>query len=286
MAKDIIVYSFYGNIFLAVYQTYIVNDISWSLLTPDIPPGPMPSEIRKIDSNGVILDAFYVMNSQYPNYSKEYKLYVYKFLLLPDSSMVLQAKTLYLEGEFGISSSSNIDFTFFKLDSNRDFVWSTSIDYFHGVEVTNSMIFKNKTLYIGLTTSLYYFCLITLDSDTGKFQKSQWIYTKYNDTDDRRLNIDYISDQYIFADITEKVTSRKSYFYIFDSNSLTLLKSYTYMNYFNFAGFGTDDNKTQIIFSERMNLYTYTFDNQLNIEAKMNYMQWKNYDLGYPLFSI
>ena len=167
------VFSFYGNILLAVHQTYIVNDISWSLLTPDIPPGLMPSEIRKIDSNGVILVAFYVMNSQYPIISNGYQLYVYKFLFLPDSSMVLQAKTLYLEGEFGISSSSNIDITFFKLDSNRDFMWSTSIDYFHGVEVTNSMIFKNKTLYIGLTTSLYYFCLITLDSYTGKFQKSQ-----------------------------------------------------------------------------------------------------------------
>ena len=125
-----------------MYQTYIVNDISWSLLTPDIPPGPMPSEIRKIDSNGVILDAFYVMNSQYPNYSKEYKLYVYKFLLLSDSSLVLQARTHYFEGEFGISSSSDIDLTFFKLDSNRDFVWSTTVDYFYWAELTNSMMFK------------------------------------------------------------------------------------------------------------------------------------------------
>ena len=140
MVKDIIVYSYYGNIFLAVYQTYIVNDISWSLLTPDIPPVSMPSEIRKIDSNGVILDAFYVMNSQYPSISKEYQLYVYKFLLLSDSSLVLQAKTHYLEGEFGISNSSNTDLTFFKLDSNRDFVWSTTVDYFHWEELTNSMM--------------------------------------------------------------------------------------------------------------------------------------------------
>ena len=102
----------------------------------------------------------------------------------------------------------------------------------------------------------------------------------------RLFNIDYISNQYIFVDITDKEVKYKSYFYIFDSNTLNLLKSYTFMRYYFLTGFGTYDNKTQIIFCEKMNLLTYTFDNQLNIEAKKHYMQWKNYELGYPAFSI
>ena len=145
---------------------------------------------------------------------------------------------------------------------------------------------NNKTLYIGVTTNLNYFCLVALDEITGKFKKSQWIYSIFSYIDTRLFNIDYISDQYIFANINDRNLNHKSYFYIFDSKTFNLLKSYTYMNYFNFFGFGIDDNKTQIIFSERMNLFTYTFDNQLNVEAKMHYMQWKNYDLYYPVFSI
>ena len=82
----------------------------------------------------------------------------------------------YLKDEFGVSLYSVSDFCYFKIDSNRNFQWSTSIDFLNNFEERQSIYEYNGIIYVAIVTSRYYFCLQNLDKNTGVVNNSQCAY--------------------------------------------------------------------------------------------------------------
>ena len=126
-AKEI--YANQGTYFFLITHSYIVNDISWSLLTINQTPDNINGIIIKIDKNGILLESFAVINSYSPALTDQ-MIYINNFDVFSDSSMLILAQTTYIENKLSISSSSQLDLSLFKLSSNKDFEWGTSIDYF------------------------------------------------------------------------------------------------------------------------------------------------------------
>ena len=126
-AKEI--YANQGENFFLITHSYIVNDISWSLLTMDRTPDNINGIIIKIDKNGILLESFAVLNSYSPALTDQ-MIYINNLDVFSDSSMLILAQTTYIENQLSISSSSQLDLSIFKLNSNKDFEWGTSIDYF------------------------------------------------------------------------------------------------------------------------------------------------------------
>ena len=98
------------------------------------------------------------------------------FYVFSDSSFIVMAIWTYLEDEFGVSPYSASDFCYFKIDSNRNFQWSTSIDFLNNFEERQSIYEYNEIVYITIVTSKYYYCLQSLDKNTGVVFNSQCAY--------------------------------------------------------------------------------------------------------------
>ena len=92
---------------------------------------------------------------------------VVDFIVFSNSSFITVARWTYYQGEFGVSINSVVDLWYFMVDSDRNFKWSTSIDYLNDYEETQSLYEYNNTLYVSIVTSKYYYCLTTLDYNNG-----------------------------------------------------------------------------------------------------------------------
>ena len=149
-----------------VINSYVVDDFAYTMLVANNSANNYPGVILKLDTNGVKLDSFAVMSS-YKSVSYDYKFYVIRFYVLSDSSIIIFAQTTYLQGEIGISDSSQIDLSIFKINSTKDIEWNTSVDFMNGVEeYAHGYIYENK-LYISDSTSKFYLWLFSLDIRTG-----------------------------------------------------------------------------------------------------------------------
>ena len=86
---------------------------------------------------------------------------------------------------------------FIKIDSSRNFKWSTSIDFFNLYEERESMYEYNNTLYVAIVSARYYYWLLTLKQDTGVFDKWNWVYSFKGsfDIEYHELVITYASKQ-------------------------------------------------------------------------------------------
>ena len=78
--------SIFDGTLLSNYQTSMLNDVAWCLLTPYAPPKPVPSVIIKVDASGEVISSFYIMNGNYQDASNGYILQVFSFALFPDES--------------------------------------------------------------------------------------------------------------------------------------------------------------------------------------------------------
>ena len=134
-------------------QTIMLNDTAWTMLTPSAQPISIPSAIAKVDSNGQLVSAFYVMNNNINDSSSGYILQVFDFLLNPDGSFVLCARIISNSSDFISSTPFNYDLSYYKLDPNRDIVWGTTLDYFGGNDMNSQMIVDGDYIYAGITTS-------------------------------------------------------------------------------------------------------------------------------------
>ena len=108
--------------------------------------------------------------------SQTYIFLTSDFYVFSDSSFIVMAIWTYLKDEFGVSLYSASDFCYFKIDSNRNFQWSTSIDFLNNFEERQSIYEYNGIVYVAIVTSKYYFCLQTLDKNTGVVNNSQCAY--------------------------------------------------------------------------------------------------------------
>ena len=149
-----------------VVNSYVVDDYAYTMLVANNSANNYPGVILKLDTNGVRLDSFAVMRSL-KSVTYEYLLYVMRFYVLSDSSIIIFAQTTYLQGEIGVSNSSQIDLSIFKINSTKDIEWNTSVDFMNGVEeFAYGYIYKNK-LHVSVSTSKFYLWLFSLDIRTG-----------------------------------------------------------------------------------------------------------------------
>ena len=145
-AKQIVNYSAAQN--LEIYSTFLMNDTSWSLSVYKGADVNIPGMITKIDRDGNLVEMFYIPFSFDSNSTSNYVLYTVDFYLFSDQSFITVTVCSYNKGEFGVSENSQKDFCLFKVDSNRNFKWSTSIDFLNGLEERESLFEYNDTLYV------------------------------------------------------------------------------------------------------------------------------------------
>ena len=208
-----------------VINSYIVDDLVYTMVATKNQDNKYPAIIFKLDINGILRDSFAVMRS-FKSENYEYLLSVCKFYVLSDYSILIYAQTTYLQGEIGISDSSQIDASIFKINSTKDIEWSTSVDFMNGVEeFVNWHNYKNK-LYVSVSTSKFYLWLLSLDIRTGYLLNSKWIYLNRSTNDYRNFKLFYVSDLYVYTFIP----ATKSYYsriFMYNSNTLQLVKAFT-----------------------------------------------------------
>ena len=144
---------------------------------------------------------FYIPFYVSPDSNINYYFNVVNFYLFSDLSFIAVADWLYYEGQFGVSQYSLTDLCLFKIDSNRNFKWSSSIDFLSKSEEHEGLYEYNNTFYVSFVTAQYYYWLTILNKDTGVFENWSWayVYKLTNNSVPRSLIIFYASERFIYA---------------------------------------------------------------------------------------
>ena len=238
-AKEILDNSISVN--LEIISSFLVNDIAWNLFIYIGAGVNVPGIITKVDIDGNLTDIFYIPFSFNKDSFSSHSLSIIDFYLLADQSFITVAVCTYLQGEFGVSEYSANDFWFFKVDPDRNFKWLTSIDFFNKFEERESLYEYNNTLFVSIVTAKYYYCLLTLDKDTGAFNKWSWNYV-YKPTENssyRMLSISHVSERFIYAYGNLFYDFSNPYFnalYLFDPTTLKLKLVYGLSEWYRFFG--------------------------------------------------
>ena len=239
-----------------VINSYVVDEFAYTMLVANNSANNYPGVILKLDTNGVIEDSFAVMRSlKYKTY--EYLLYAIRFYVLSDSSIIIFAQTTYLQGEIGISDSSQIDLSIFKINSTKDIEWNTSVDFMNGVEeYAHGYIYKNK-LYASVSTSKFYLWLFSLDIRTGYLLNFKCIYLYRAFNNYRDYIVLYVSDLYVYTHISV-TSSYPSLVFMHSSNTLQLVKAFNITEFYLPVVIQNSYNSSMIniIFTERQTFFS------------------------------
>ena len=255
----------------------IIDDIAWILLVLSKNNNNSPGIIVKVDESGALIESFYspfyIDIYAYQNYAFS----VINFYVFSDLSFITVAKWFYYQGNFGISEYSLSDFCYFKVDSNRNFKWSASIDFTNNYDENQSMLEYNNTLYVAIVSSKYYYWLQTLDLEIGTFQHTQWAFiSKPSDNlKYRSLNIFYISDKFVYAygesNFDPNVDTYISIF-LFNQTTFKLTKIIYPDCLNNFYGFKNIElNSDEIYWISKTLLYRFSV-NEASIYGQISYM--------------
>ena len=241
------------NYYFGILKTIVINDVAWVLFAYTLIEISTPGLIARIDSSGLLIESFYAPFYIDVASSQTFHINVIDFYAFDDLSFISASSWNFYQGNFGVSQYSQRDFCYFYIDSNRNFIWSTSIDFLNKNEENQSMYEYNNTLYIPIVTSKYYYWLQILDKESGKFQKSQCSYvTKFaNNTNYRLLTISYISDKFIYAygdGVSNAGSLYPSSLYIFNLTTLILEKVYYSEIWTNYHGFKSVDDNSDAIY--------------------------------------
>ena len=219
-AKEIFDYSFSVN--FEINKSFLINDITWSLLFSLLSGMNTPGIITKVDIDGNLIEIFYIPFYVNESTASNYVFNVRDFYLFSDQSFITVASCSYSKGEFGVSEYSAIDFWFFKTDLNRNFEWSTSIDFLNRFEERETLFEYNNTLFVAIVTAKFYYCMLTLNKDTGVFNKwsCNYVYKPSTDSAYRILTISHVSERFIYWYANLFIDDSIFYFYsllLFDS---------------------------------------------------------------------
>ena len=129
-----------------VTETKIYNDIAWNYLKITVLSSNSPAFIAKVNIDGVVVKMFPVLYMINSDLAKTFMMEFYDIDVLPDSSYLVTSIGTYLHGEFGISLDSYKDLSIFKIDSEENFKWVTSID-FNGIEQKTCSFLKDSTIF-------------------------------------------------------------------------------------------------------------------------------------------
>ena len=197
-AKELIYHS--GNIYFNIYNAKFINDVAWVLLIYSLTDQNAPGVIVRVDQNGTLIESFYAPFNVNISPYQDYIFSTIDFIVFSDSSFITAAKCGYYKDNFGVSEYSRTDFSYFMVDSNRNFMWSTSIDFTNNYEEYTSMYEYNSILYVAIVTSKYYYWMQTLNSEKGELKNSQCVYVNKlaNNINYRHLVIFYASDKFLY----------------------------------------------------------------------------------------
>ena len=230
-----------NGIYFLIIKTLIVNDIAWSLFIYASKGINAPGIITRTDFNGNLIEMFYIPFYVSPDSNINYYFNVVNFYLFSDLSFIAVADWLYYEGQFGVSQYSLTDLCLFKIDSNRNFKWSSSIDFLSKSEEHEGLYEYNNTFYVSFVTAQYYYWLTILNKDTGVFENWSWayVYKLTNNSVPRSLIIFYASERFIYAvgDSYQSDSLNPISLYLFDPITLKLIKAYNSDKWFFYFGF-------------------------------------------------
>ena len=244
---------FLNNYYFKIVKTIVINDVAWVLFAYSIIDISTPGLIARIDSTGLLIEWFYAPFYVDVASSQTFLFNVIDFYVFNDLSFITTTGWHFYQGNFGISEYSKSDFCYFYIDSNRNFIWSTSIDFLNKNEENQSMYEYNNTLYIPIVTSTFYYWLQILDKKSGKFQNSQCSYVSnpVSNTNYRQLIVSYISDKFIYAygeGVSNTGTIYPLSLFIFNLTTLILEKVYYSEIWTNYHGFKSVDDNSDAIY--------------------------------------
>ena len=107
-AKEIFDYSIAIN--LQIGKSFLLNDTAWSLFFTLLSGINTPGIIAKVDSDGNLIEIFYIPFYISKNSAIDYLFNVNDFYLFSDQSFITVASCTYRKGEFGVSEYSLADF--------------------------------------------------------------------------------------------------------------------------------------------------------------------------------
>ena len=177
-AKEL--YYIVDNIRLTILRTFINNNNSWIFMSSILDTIYAQGVVVKVDTDGNIIEAFFILNSYSSSTQYNYFFNMQDFYLLSDLSIIAVARCSYNPGEFGVSLDSQYDYCLFKIDDNREFKWSTSIDHLNYVDESCYLYEYNSIVYIAMTINKNYYWLLSLDQLSGVILKSKWTYVYKN----------------------------------------------------------------------------------------------------------
>ena len=262
-AKELI--NHFNLYFFDMVKTTIIEDVIWCLHIYTFNYFNAPGVITRIDGNGSIIEIFYTPFNAKTDSSQTYIFLTSDFYVFSDSSFIVMAIWTYLKDEFGVSLYSASDFCYFKIDSNRNFQWSTSIDFLNNFEERQSIYEYNGIVYVAIVTSKYYFCLQTLDKNTGVVNNSQCAYVSKEPIsyDYRLITINYVSDKYVYAYGNSYFPNYYGGFslYVFSTITLKLIKVFSFYSCERFHVFRDDELETDVIYwIEYSKIHQFYFD--------------------------
>ena len=82
---------------------------------------------------------------------------------------------MYKEGEFGISSESYKDVSFFMYDSLNNPKWVSSIDFSNGIDLGFSWVVSENIIYTSTTSASSYYWICKLNQTDGNLLTSKCI---------------------------------------------------------------------------------------------------------------
>ena len=262
-AKELMYYL--NNYYFSILKTIVINDVAWVLFTYTLINVSIPGLIARIDNTGLLIESFYTPFYVDVTSSQTFLFNVIDFYVFNDLSFITTLGWHFYQGNFGVSEYSQRDFCYFYIDSNKNFIWSASIDFLNSNEENQSMYEYNNTLYIPIVSSKYYYWLQILDKISGKFQNSQCSYVSKpaSDTNNRKLVVNYISNKFIYAygdGISNADVQYPSSIYIFNLTTLILEKVYYSEIWTNYHGFKSfNDNSVAIYWMNRSRIIRVNF---------------------------
>ena len=142
---------------LTILRTFINNNKAWIFMSSILDTIYAQGVVVKADTDGNIIEAFFILNSYSSSTQYNYFFNMQDFYLLSDLSIIAVARCSYNPGEFGVSLDSQYDCCLFKIDDNREFKWSTSIDYLNDIDESCYLYEYNSIVYIAMTVNKNYY---------------------------------------------------------------------------------------------------------------------------------
>ena len=187
----------FGTNILILLSVSIKNERIYTILGSD--SGQISrSMIAIFDISGNTVEVFGVIHPFDSTNNPNYYLVPTSINTFADDTYIFGSLTSYIENSFGVSSSSNLDYTFIRFNQDRTISWITSIDWMNQKESEMRTYSYLNQLYFIFQSNYMNYWLGALDVLTGyETQASKWIYTQNDEYISKTPSILIVSEAWI-----------------------------------------------------------------------------------------